>query len=148
MNVTWSFGYPTGHETGRYITIDMGGTNVRVCEVVLTETKGGVDLTQEKFVMPEGLKKSNAQILWDFLADCTEQFLKKHHSQLSKILPLAFTFSFPVTQTSIRHGVLQRWTKDFDVEGVEGEDIVPQLSQALKKRVRHPQIISYAILTT
>ncbi|KUL91809.1 hypothetical protein ZTR_01330 [Talaromyces verruculosus] len=62
MNVTWSFGYPTGHETGSYITMDMGGTNVRVCNVVLTDGKGGVDVIQKKFVMPESLKKRNIPV--------------------------------------------------------------------------------------
>lgn len=142
MNVTWSFGYPTGHETGSYITIDMGGTNVRVCNVVLTDGKRGVDLVQEKFVMPEGLKKSNAETLWDFLADCTAKFLEKHKPGTEEVLPLAFTFSFPLTQPNIRSGILQRWTKDFDVDGVEGEDVVPQLERAFKKRVCHTVFVT------
>lgn len=135
MNVTWSCGFPTGHETGSYITIDMGGTKVRVCNVVLTDGKGGVDLVQEKFVMPEGLKKSNAEMLWEFLADCTAKFINKHKPSTKEALPLSFTFSFPLTQPNIRSGILQRWTKDFDVDGVEGEDIVPQLEEAFRKRV-------------
>lgn len=133
MNVTWSFGYPTGHETGSYITIDMGGTNVRVCNVVLTDGKGGVDLVQEKFVMPEGLKKSNAEKLWDFLADCTAKFLEKHKPGTQEVLPLAFTFSFPLTQPNIRSGILQRWTKDFDVGGVEGGMSFPSWRKRLKR---------------
>lgn len=135
MNVTWSLGYPTGHEKGSYITIDMGGTNVRVCNVVLTDDQGGVDLVQEKFVMSESLKSSTAEVLWDFLADCTAEFIDKHHPHNGDVLPLAFTFSFPVTQPNIRSGILQRWTKDFDVKGVEGEDVVPQLEEAFRKRV-------------
>ncbi|GAM39859.1 hexokinase [Talaromyces pinophilus] len=148
MNVTWSFGYPTGHETGSYITIDMGGTNVRVCNVVLTDGKGGVDLVQEKFVMPEGLKKSNAEKLWDFLADCTAKFLQKHKPGTKEVLPLAFTFSFPLTQPNIRSGILQRWTKDFDVDGVEGEDVVPQLEKAFKKRNVPVRIVAVVNDTT
>ncbi|QGA12590.1 hypothetical protein EYB26_000234 [Talaromyces marneffei] len=148
MNVTWSFGYPTGHETGSYITIDMGGTNVRVCNVVLTDCKGGVELIQEKFVMPEGLKKSNAETLWDFLADCTAKFLDEHKPSTKEDLPLSFTFSFPLTQPNIRSGILQRWTKDFDVDGVEGEDVVPQLEKALKKRNVPVKIVAVVNDTT
>lgn len=139
MNVTWSFGYPTGHETGSFITIDLGGTNVRVCNVVLTDGKGEVNIVQDKFVMPEGLKSGSAEHLWDFLADCTAKFINKNQLSTGEILPLSFTFSFPVTQPSIRSGILQRWTKDFDIDGVEGEDVVPQLERAFANRVGfHP----------
>ncbi|KAL9101603.1 MAG: hypothetical protein Q9187_009223, partial [Circinaria calcarea] len=34
----------------------------------------------------------------------------------------------------IDHGVLQRWTKGFDIEGVEGHDVVPPFEEALAKR--------------
>ncbi|CDM37399.1 Hexokinase [Penicillium roqueforti FM164] len=47
---------------------------------------------------------------------------------------MAFTFSFPVEQKSIRSGILQRWTKDFDIPGVVGHDVVPQLEEELAKR--------------
>jgi hexokinase len=50
-------------------------------------------------------------------------------------VPLALTFSFPVDQKNIRSGILQRWTKKFEVSGVEGEDIVPQLEAALARKV-------------
>ncbi|KAL4815797.1 hexokinase-domain-containing protein [Aspergillus spinulosporus] len=49
-------------------------------------------------------------------------------------LPLDFTFSYLVTQDHIRHGVLQRWTKGFDISGVEGEDIVAHLKEVSEKR--------------
>lgn len=49
-------------------------------------------------------------------------------------LHLGFTFSYPVSQEAIDHGVLQRWTKGFDIDGVEGQDVVPIFEKALKKR--------------
>ncbi|OKL62638.1 hypothetical protein UA08_01381 [Talaromyces atroroseus] len=57
-----------------------------------------------------------------------------------KFLPFAFTFSFPVTQPSIRSGILQRWTWDFDVDGVEDEDVVPQLERAFAKRSKFQHV--------
>ena len=47
---------------------------------------------------------------------------------------LGFTFSYPCEQKAINHGVLQRWTKGFDIKGVEGHDVVPMFEAALKKR--------------
>jgi len=47
---------------------------------------------------------------------------------------LGFTFSYPCDQNAINHGVLQRWTKGFDVKGVEGHDVVPMFEAALQKK--------------
>lgn len=135
MNIAWVFDFPTGHERGDFITIDMGGTNLRVCQVELTHDKGGHELLQDKFPMPEGLKSSTADKLWGFVADCTAKFIKDHGLSSGNVLPLSFTFSFPVTQTDINSGILQRWTKGFDVDGVEGQDVVPQLQAAFSERV-------------
>lgn len=137
MNVTWVMGYPTGHERGSFLSLDMGGTNLRVCEVELTEDKGAFEIVQSKYRMPEELKTGNADELWEYIADCLQQFIDYHHEgqKLNK-LPLGFTFSYPATQASIDQGVLQRWTKGFDIDGVEGHDVVPQFEKVLKERVR------------
>jgi hexokinase len=128
--------FPTGHETGTFLALDMGGTNLRVCEIVLTEAKSEFDITQSKYKMPEELKTSSSEELWEYIADCLQQFIESHHNgeKLDR-LHLGFTFSYPVTQDYIDHGVLQRWTKGFDIEGVEGYDVVPMFEAALAKRV-------------
>ena len=137
MNVTWVMGFPNGNEQGSYLALDMGGTNLRVCEIVLTQERGGFDIIQSKYRMPEELKTGTAEELWEYIADCLEQFLDSHHEgQKLEKLPLGFTFSYPATQHSIDHGILQRWTKGFDIDGVEGYDVVPQLQAVLKERVR------------
>lgn len=135
MNVTWVMEFPSGDEQGSFLALDMGGTNLRVCEISLTEEKGGFDIIQSKYRMPEELKTGTAEELWEYIADCLEQFLDYHHEGESlEKLPLGFTFSYPATQNSIDHGVLQRWTKGFDIDGVEGHDVVPQLQAVLKER--------------
>ncbi|KJX98596.1 hexokinase like protein [Zymoseptoria brevis] len=135
MNPTWVMGYPTGHETGTFLALDMGGTNLRVCEINLPEEKGEFDIIQSKYRMPEELKTGNADELWGYIADCLQQFIEYHHEgeKLDK-LPLGFTFSYPATQDFIDHGVLQRWTKGFDIDGVEGKDVVPPFEAALQER--------------
>jgi hexokinase len=139
MNVAWCMGFPTGDEQGTYLALDMGGTNLRVCEITLPEEVGEFDIIQSKYRLPEELKTGTADELWEYVADCVQQFIEYHHEdeELSGLgqIPLGFTFSYPATQDYIDHGVLQRWTKGFDISGVEGEDVVPQFEAALKKRV-------------
>ncbi|MDI1489899.1 MAG: hexokinase [Ramalina farinacea] len=138
MNPTWVMGYPDGNETGTYLALDMGGTNLRVCEVILSETRGEYDIIQSKYRMPEDLKTGESDDMWEYIADCIQQFIEYHHEveDLEKIdkIPIGFTFSFPATQDYIDHGILQRWTKGFDIKGVEGKDVVPLFEAALAKR--------------
>ncbi|KAI7035854.1 Hexokinase, partial [Hortaea werneckii] len=96
---------------------------------------GEFDIIQSKYRMPEELKSGNADELWGYIADCLQQFIEYHHEgeKLDK-LPLGFTFSYPATQDYIDHGVLQRWTKGFDIDGVEGKDVVPPFEKALAER--------------
>ena len=137
MNPTWVMSFPTGYETGTYLAIDMGGTNLRICEIDLAEQKGEFDIIQSKYRMPEELKSGTTEELWGYIADCLQQFVEyQHEGEGLDQIPLGFTFSYPVTQDYIDHGVLQRWTKGFDIDGVEGYDVVPQFEAALKKKVR------------
>ncbi|CAG8977592.1 hypothetical protein HYALB_00008368 [Hymenoscyphus albidus] len=137
MNPTWCMSFPTGDETGTFLALDMGGTNLRVCEIILTDQKSEFDIIQSKYRMPEELKTGESEELWEYIADCLQQFIEYHHpdEDLEKLnLNLGFTFSYPATQDYIDHGVLQRWTKGFDIAGVEGENVVPMFEAAIAKR--------------
>lgn len=136
MNVTWCMGFPSGYETGTYLALDMGGTNLRVCEITLPAGKGEFDIIQSKYRMPEELKSGEGEELWEYIADCLQQFIEYHHEgERLNTLPLGFTFSYPVTQQYVDNGVLQRWTKGFDIKGVEGKDVAPPFEKALADRV-------------
>lgn len=136
MNPTWVMAFPTGYETGTFLALDMGGTNLRVCEISLPEAKSEFDITQSKYKLPEELKTGQSEELWGYIADCLQQFVETHHTgHRHDKLPLGFTFSYPATQEFINHGVLQRWTKGFDIAGVEGHDVVPMFEEALAQRV-------------
>jgi hexokinase len=49
-------------------------------------------------------------------------------------LPLGFTFSFPCKQEGLTKARLVAWTKGFNCAGVEGEDVVQLLRDAIKRR--------------
>lgn len=142
MNVTWVIGYPSGQEEGRYLTLDMGGTCLRVCDVTLAGRETDFRVIQAKCKMPDHLKTATADELWDFIAERLLLFIREHNlvGDTSRKLPLAWTFSYPVTQESINNGILQRWTKSLDVPGVVGCDVVPQLQAAFQRKVRLPPI--------
>lgn len=136
MNPTWCMSFPTGFETGRFLALDMGGTNLRVCNITLTDEKSEFEILQSKYRMPEELKTGNSEELWEYVADCVQQFIETHKlTDEMDTLHLGFTFSYPATQNYINHGILQRWTKGFDIKGVEGEDVVPMFEAAIAKRV-------------
>ena len=52
MNPTWVMSFPTGDEQGTFLALDMGGTNLRVCEITLAEEAGEFDIIQSKYRMP------------------------------------------------------------------------------------------------
>lgn len=138
MNPTWVTSLPAGTESGQYLTLDLGGTNLRVCRVDLHGSDREYDVIRTEHRIPEDLKSSTAERLWKFIASCLRQFFDQHSIsvQAAQEIPLAFTFSYPVTQHSLSHGILQRWTKGFNISGVEGRDVVKDLGEALDKEVR------------
>lgn len=146
MNPTWVMSFPDGYETGTFLALDMGGTNLRVCEITLTDQKSEFDIIQSKYRMPEELKTGKSDELWEYIADCLLQFVDTHHPDHPKDekIPLGFTFSYPATQNYIDEGILQRWTKGFDIDGVEGHNVVPFLEEALAKRVRARKVLGFA----
>ncbi|KAK9466774.1 hexokinase-domain-containing protein [Lipomyces arxii] len=134
MIPTWVMSMPDGTESGTYLALDMGGTNLRVCEVTLLGNRD-FDIIQSKYHMPPEMKTGTSEQLWDYIAECLLQFLQSHHpdGNISE-MHLGFTFSYPCTQTAINNGILQRWTKGFDIDDVEGHDVQPMFEAALQKK--------------
>lgn len=129
----WVLDFPTGQETGDYLAIDLGGTNLRV---VLVRLLGNhkFDTTQSKYALPKHMREASADELWGFIAECLKKFVDEFYPDgVDHPLPLGFTFSYPASQDNITEGILQRWTKGFNISGVEGKDVVPMLQDALKK---------------
>ncbi|KAI1967092.1 glucokinase [Ophidiomyces ophidiicola] len=142
---------PNGSEKGVYLAIDLGGTNLRVCSVHLNGDST-FSIVQSKAVVPHELMVAKSgSMLFDFIAERIEQFLKEHHeeryaSHVTKQKPgeanrkdeetfdLGFTFSFPVFQTAINKGSLYRWTKGYDIKEVVGQDVCKFLQDAIDKR--------------
>src|ERR1700748_1557180 len=111
MNITWVTTFPTGHETGTYLTVDLGGTNLRICLITLTNKPGGSEVIQEKYQLPEDIKSGKADDLFDHIVARLDDFVRTNikddkFKTLDGKVPLGFTFSYPTTQHRIDHGIL------------------------------------------
>jgi len=124
---------PKGNEKGEFIALDLGGTNFRVLSVKL-DGKGKANvLAVSKFAIPKKDMQGTGVQLFDFIAGGIDAFLTENRIDRNKVYDLAFTFSFPVEQTNIAAGKLIVWTKGFTAKGVEGQDVILLLKEALNR---------------
>ena len=128
-------GRPTRHERGAFLSLDFGGTNVRVAEVML-DGSGSVTMGRMRRVSlknpAEGHDYTRAEVqvteLFDYLAKQVAFF----HDGTPK--NLGHSFSFASRQTSLAHASLAGWSKEIRVGGVAGQDIGELLSAALGRQ--------------
>ncbi|KAI0029527.1 hexokinase-domain-containing protein [Vararia minispora EC-137] len=150
MIPTFVTGVPDGTETGTFLALDLGGTNLRVCQVDLNGDQT-FNLKQQKYKVSEQLKTGEATALFDYMADSVDAFLTEQSSSPtvptgsgpdSLSLPLGLTFSFPVEQTALDKGLLLTWTKGFSAKNAIGKDIVGLLQNAFDKKHLHVKCVA------
>lgn len=90
-----------------------------------------VEQEEVKMKLTEETIQTTQEVLFDFIAKALADFVKKHN--ITNKLPLGFTFSFPVDQTSLTSGTLKRWTKDFTASGAVGIDVIEMLKEAFAR---------------
>ena len=118
---------PSGRETGSVWAIDMGGSNLRVVEVVLRGSgvlEGGREV---KASIPAEVMRGPGDSLFDFVAAQCKR------AGVQEGADVGFTFSFPVDQTAIDRGTLLEWTKGFTNPGVVGNEVVALLQAAFAR---------------
>jgi len=130
--ITYVQDLPTGKERGKYLALDLGGTNFRVLLISLN-SETDIDIVSESFTISKLLKEGPGQNLFAFIAECLAVFCKKHKIEQDN-LPLGFTFSFPLQQVGINKGILVTWTKGFKCDGVIGKNVVELLQDAINRR--------------
>ncbi|KAF9906625.1 glucokinase [Linnemannia zychae] len=135
MVQTHILGRLDGSETGTYLTLDIGGTYLRVVLVELLQG-GKISTRKKKYAIDPLLKVGDPKLLFDFMASCIDSFLLANNTAIPKEsqLELGFTFSFPVLQTGINSGTLIDWTKGYSCHGMVGKDPAEYLQQALLSR--------------
>ena len=125
---------PDGCETGRFLALDFGGTNVRAMLVELGHRSSAV-LKQRSAPLrdPNGkydytANDSSAEELFDFLARLVSSV-----AEGETVYYLGHTFSFPCHQTSLSEARLIRWTKEIATPGVEGRGVGELLQAAFHR---------------
>ncbi|KAI0773802.1 hexokinase [Fomes fomentarius] len=161
MIPTFVTGVPDGSETGTFLALDLGGTNLRVCEVELLGNHEFV-LRQQKYKVSEELKTGEATTLFDYLADSVDAFLTQYASAVPSspsteqanpfaspslseeqtAVPLGLTFSFPVEQTALNRGKVLTWTKGFSAKNAIGNDVVQLLQDAFDRKHLHVKCVA------
>jgi len=123
---------PSGYEVGRFLALDLGGTNFRVVLMEIGEN-AKFEMDSEIFAVPKSIMSGSGSSLFDHIASCLASFIRTRSIE-DAVLPLGFTFSFPCRQVGLAKGELISWTKGFSCAGVEGEDVVGLLKEAIARR--------------
>ncbi len=119
-------GMPSGREQGRFVVLDLGGTNVRAIVLNMGPDGSIRILKSDGFRLPstsgsvDDLFRPMARFVGDMLEDGSDY-------------TLGFIFAFPMEQTGARSGRLTKWTKEFAFSGVEGMDVVELLEDAIRR---------------
>jgi hexokinase len=136
---------PTGKEKGKFLSIDVGGTNLRVGFVELIgEPDGGADAERERsstvgenvfaqikrshdknWPIEDHLKMDQAEDLFAWIGDCIAEVVKAAldeqetspdmRSPLGDEILLGITFSFPMSQTRLSEATLLPMGKGFAI---------------------------------
>ncbi|XP_007474181.1 hexokinase-3 [Monodelphis domestica] len=127
---------PHGTEQGNFLVLELGasGATLRVLWVTLTGTSGPrKEPISREFTIPPEIMLGTGQQLFDFAASCLVEFLDQLKVG-SQHIQLGFNFSFPCHQTGLDRSTLISWTKGFQCSGVEGQDVVQLLREAIQRQ--------------
>ncbi|XP_072487205.1 hexokinase-3 [Notamacropus eugenii] len=127
---------PQGTEQGNFLVLELGtsGTTLRVLWVTLTGiTAPRKEPVSWEFTIPTEIMLGTGQQLFDFAAGCLVEFLDQLKVG-SQSIQLGFNFSFPCHQTGLDQSTLISWTKGFRCSGVEGQDVVQLLRDAIQRQ--------------
>lgn len=96
-----------------------------------------VQETVKHYHISDELRIGSGDALFDYLAECVDDFAKQYKLADDEIYPMGFTFSFPMRQHSLDSGSLVTWTKSFNCPSMVGVDVVLKLQESLVKCNRH-----------
>ncbi|KAI8147580.1 hypothetical protein BJV82DRAFT_596099 [Fennellomyces sp. T-0311] len=128
---------PTGHETGTYLALDLGGSTLRVCAVKLLGN-GQVHVTEVRRLITDELRKTNTTAFFDWIADCVEELcalLPNETRDTTASMAMGVSWSFPLDQIGICKGTILRMGKGFTLTGgIDGQDLATLFLQAFRRK--------------
>ena len=128
-------GKPSGNESGTFLGVDIGGTNLRVAKFNIAnrniEKIGEIaaSLKSSDGTYDYTTSKTTAEELFDYIADKIAQVVTANEKYF-----LGLTFSFPTKQQDINNATLIMWMKEISVSGVIGKNPNQLLWEALIRK--------------
>ncbi|KAK4032024.1 hypothetical protein C8A01DRAFT_41536, partial [Parachaetomium inaequale] len=133
---------PTGHESGQYLALDVGGSTLRVALVELRGreapgAEGGI-IRMDTFKIDNDVRGLRGTQFFDWMAERIHRTVAKdstrgHSSEHPLLVGLAW--SFPIEQTSSKGGKLSGMGKGFLAnEGLVGEDLGEIIKSACQRQ--------------
>ena len=102
---------PTGDEQGRFLALDLGGTNFRVLLVEIGDNRS-FSMESKVFSIPKDIMTGSGDQLFDHIAKCLDEFVEENELE-GESLPLGFTFSFPCKQEGLAKVHFWKLTPDW-----------------------------------
>ncbi|KAI9318669.1 hypothetical protein BX666DRAFT_1930419 [Dichotomocladium elegans] len=137
---------PTGQETGTCLSLDLGGSNLRVSLVQLLG-QGKSRVTEVRREITPEWKTSSVDTFFDRITEAIHELIGGMGNQASEAnaatsrqrrrrrpMPMGVCWSFPLNQTGISRGTILRMGKGFAVDSIEGQDLANLFHKAFKRR--------------
>ncbi|KAI9151733.1 Phosphotransferase [Paramyrothecium foliicola] len=143
MIPAYSYRLPTGMESGQFLTLDVGGSTLRVAVVELKGRHGDLRSSSEivsirNYTIDKAIKDLEGMAFFDWMGARIIETISNGPSRVqnpNQPLPMALAWSFPIEQTSLSTGKLQGMGKGFmAAQGLLGEDLGDILQRACKNR--------------
>ncbi|PNY24472.1 Phosphotransferase [Tolypocladium capitatum] len=143
MLPTYSHQLPTGSECGQYLALDVGGSTLRVALVKLRgrgadEGERSEIVSMRSFRIDQAIKDLEGMAFFNWMGQRIRETLStglnREHS-LGKPLPVALAWSFPIEQTSLGGGKMQKMGKAFSADqGLLGQELGQIVKQACENQ--------------
>ncbi|KKK21281.1 hypothetical protein ARAM_001279 [Aspergillus rambellii] len=154
---------PSGMETGRYLAIDVGGSNLRVAFIELLGDTADPDISstnvserplrkaqtqrvkrtlERAWPIQEHLKMDKAEDLFAWIGDCIAEVVAESLSSdttkgtIPEELEMGITFSFPIMQESLSEATLMPMGKGFAI--TSDLNLRKMLLSGYEKHTRRP----------
>ncbi|KAL1842245.1 hypothetical protein VTJ49DRAFT_5723 [Mycothermus thermophilus] len=139
---------PTGHESGRFLALDVGGSTLRVALVELRGSGQSAPessiIRMDSFKIDSHVRNLRGTAFFDWMAERIQQTLSEDDAQgrdPEHPLLVGLAWSFPIEQTSSRGGKLCAMGKGFLAnEGLMGEDLGDIIQIACRKQGVHVEL--------
>ncbi|OGS35148.1 MAG: hypothetical protein A2293_06770, partial [Elusimicrobia bacterium RIFOXYB2_FULL_49_7] len=118
----------TGLEQGEFISVDWGGSNLRVMRIELIP---GQAPRLVKSIEMEFTDQHKNGVISPFKA--VAQQIAKLNLSPDKEYGLGFTFAQPVEQKNLSSGNLRQWVKGWNIPDIKGKNVTKLLQRALEE---------------